>query len=59
MPAPTAIQIATMIRANVADEAAGRIDWQEFTRRQRAAWDLVGDRRRVHLRVLDIICGRA
>lgn len=54
----TAKQIAAMIRANVAAESAGLIDWQEFSRRQRAAWDLVIGRPRVHTRVLDILHGR-
>ena len=54
----TAKQIVAMIRANCAAESAGLIDWNEFSRRQRAAWDLVIGRPRVHTRVLDILCGR-
>lgn len=50
-------QIAAAIRTNVAAEAAGLIDWPEFTRRQRATWDLVTDSA-TRDRVLDIICGR-
>ena len=58
MPMPTAQQIAATIRANVSAEAAGLIDWSEFTRRQRTTWDLVTDSA-TRDRVLDIICGRA
>jgi hypothetical protein len=36
-----AATIAAKINQNVADVTANRIDWNEFTRRQYAAWDLV------------------
>jgi hypothetical protein len=56
---PIAATIAATIAQNVADMTANRIDWDEFTRRQRAAWDLVTDRPGVRDAVLDILQGRA
>jgi len=56
---PTPFTIAATITQNVADMTANRIDWDEFSRRQRAAWDLVADRPGVRDAVLDILQGRA
>lgn len=55
MRKPSAQQIAKLIRANCQAESAGQIDWAEFSRRQRAAWDLVVGRPRTHDRVLEIL----
>jgi hypothetical protein len=55
---PTPSTIAATITQNVADMTANRIDWDEFTRRQRAAWDLVTNRPGVRDAVLDILQGR-
>jgi hypothetical protein len=59
MPRLTPATIAATIAQNVADMTANLIDWDEFTRRQRAAWDLVTDRPGVRDAVLDILQGRA
>jgi hypothetical protein len=56
---PTPATIAATITQNVADMTSNRIDWDEFSRRQRAAWDLVTDRPGVRDAVLDILQGRA
>lgn len=37
-------RVAAQIRQNVADETSGRIDWAEFSRRQRAAWSRAEER---------------
>lgn len=55
----TAKQIAAAIEANVVALNARQIDFAEFDRRQRAAWDHVIGRPRLHDRVLDILHGRA
>ena len=51
----TAKDIVAAIDANVADVNAGRIDWEEFTRRQFRTWDAVADRPRLHDRVLSLL----
>jgi hypothetical protein len=56
---PTPSTIAATITQNVADMTANRIDWDEFSRRQRAAWDLTTNRPGVRDAVLDILQGRA
>jgi hypothetical protein len=48
----TAAAIAAQIQSNVRAWNAREIDYQEFTRRQRAAWDPVVGRNRLHDRVL-------
>ena len=58
MTKPTAITIAATIKQNVRDLDAKAIDFAEFDRRQRAAWDMVIGRPRIHDRVLDILHGR-
>jgi hypothetical protein len=50
--------IAATITQNVADMTANRIDWDEFSRRQRAAWDMTANRPDVRDAVLDILQGR-
>jgi hypothetical protein len=55
---PTASTIAATITQNVADMTANRIDWDEFSRRQRAAWDMTTNRPDVRDAVLDILQGR-
>ena len=59
MSRATAAAIAARIKRNVTDLDAKAIDFAEFDRRQRAAWDLVTGRPRVHMRVLDLLHGRA
>jgi hypothetical protein len=59
MPKPTPATIAATITQNVAALAANRIDWDEFSRRQRAAWDMTVNRPGVRDAVLDILQGRA
>lgn len=59
MPKPTPATIAATITQNAADMTANRIDWDEFSRRQRAAWDLVADRPGVRDAVLDTLRGKA
>jgi hypothetical protein len=54
---PAAATIAATITQNVADMTANHIDWDEFSRRQRAAWHLVTDRQGVRDAVLDILDG--
>jgi hypothetical protein len=54
----TAHTIAATITQNVADMTANRIDWDEFSRRQRAAWDMTANRPGVRDAVLDILQGR-
>lgn len=56
---PIAHTIAATITQNVADMTANRIDWNEFSRRQRAAWDMTANRPDVRDAVLDILQGRA
>jgi hypothetical protein len=51
----TAAAIAAQIQANVRAWNARAIDYQEFTRLQRAAWDPVVGRNRLHDRVLAIL----
>jgi len=58
MNKPTAATIAATIKQNVRDLNAKAIDFAEFDRRQRAAWDLVIGRPRIHDRVLDILHDR-
>jgi hypothetical protein len=58
MNKPTAATIAATIKQNVLDLNAKAIDFAEFDRRQRAAWDLVIGRPRIHDRVLDILHDR-
>ena len=53
----TAATIAAQIQANVRAFNAREIDYQEFTRRQRAAWDPVVGRSRLHDRVLALLNG--
>ena len=54
----TAAAIAAQVQANVRAWNAREIDYQEFTRRQRAAWDPVVGRNRLHDRVLAVLnCG--
>jgi hypothetical protein len=55
MRQPTATEIVARIRANVSDMKAGRITWSEFNARQRAAWDTVIGRPRMHSRVLSVL----
>lgn len=52
---PTAREIVAAIDANVAAVNAGRIDWEEFSRRQFRAWDAVEGRPRLHDRVLSLL----
>ncbi len=56
---PTPSTIAATITQNVADMTSNRIDWDEFSRRQRAAWDMTANRPDVRDAVLDILQGRA
>jgi hypothetical protein len=51
--------IAATIAQNVADMTSNRIDWDEFSLRQRAAWDMTVNRPDVRDAVLDILQGRA
>ena len=51
----TARDIVAAIDVNVADVNAGRIDWDEFTRRQFATWDAVDGRPRLRDRVLSML----
>ena len=48
----TAAAIAAQVQENMRAWNAREIDYQEFTRRQRAAWDPVVGRNRLHDRVL-------
>jgi len=48
----TAAAIAAQVKENTRAWNAREIDYQEFTRRQRAAWDPVVGRGRLHDRVL-------
>lgn len=58
MNKPTAATISATIKQNVLDLNAKAIDFAEFDRRQRAAWDLVIGRPRIHDRVLNILHDR-
>jgi hypothetical protein len=58
MNKPTAATISATIKQNVRDLNAKAIDFAEFDRRQRAAWDLVIGRPRIHDRVLNILHDR-
>jgi len=51
----TAAAIAAQVQANMRAWNAREIDYQEFTRRQRAAWDPVVGRNRLHDRVLAVL----
>lgn len=58
MNKPTAATISATIKQNVRDLNTKAIDFAEFDRRQRAAWDLVIGRPRIHDRVLNILHDR-
>ena len=58
MNKPAAATIAATIKQNVRDLDTKTIDTAEFSRRQRAAWDLVIGRPRIHDRVLNILHDR-
>jgi hypothetical protein len=58
MNKPTAATISATIKQNVRDLNAKAINFAEFDRRQRAAWDLVIGRPRIHDRVLNILHDR-
>lgn len=51
-----AAEVKVQIDANVAAINAGEIDWDEFTRRQFAAWDRVADKPRAADMVRAMIC---
>lgn len=51
----TAAAIAATIKQNVTGLMTGRIDFDEFDRRQRAAWDTVTGRPDIRDEVLDIL----
>jgi hypothetical protein len=51
----TARDIVARITENVDALYARRIDHEEFSRRNHAAWAKVNDRPRLHARVLDVL----